>query len=121
MFNVPIYQCTQVGEVNAHRSEVIPNQAINLREIIQRSARGQFLAEVQANALQYGEDENEDSHDLFEIDDTRQEVHDKLGYYEARVLEMKKAQEAANEAKLAENGKETKPSEGDEPKPAENA
>lgn len=121
MFNVPIYQCTQAGEVNTHRSEVIPNQALNLREIIQRSARGQFLAEVQANALEYGEDENEDNHDLFEPDDTRQEVHDKLGYYQARVLEMKKAQEAAKQAKLEEIGKEPEPSKGDEPKPAENA
>lgn len=121
MFNVPIYQCTQVGEVNTHRSEVIPNQAINLREIIQRSARGQFLAEVQANALEYGEDENEDNFDLFAIDDTRQEVHDKLGYYEARLIEMKKAQEAEKQAKLKEKGKETKENVVDEPKPSENA
>lgn len=121
MFNVPIYQCTQVGEVNQGRSELIPNQALHIREILQRSARGQNLPEVQANNLEYGKDENEDNHDLFDPSDDKLEVLDKLSYYEARVLEMKKARDAAKKAKLEEKGKETKDEVVDEPKTSENA
>lgn len=113
MFNVSIYECIQVGEVNQGRSEVIPNQALHIREILQRSARGQNLYEVQANNLEYGPDEDEDSQDLFEPSDDKFEIHDKLSYYEARVLEMKKAQKQALEAKKA---KEPERSEGDEEK-----
>lgn len=121
MFNVPIYQCTQVGEVNQGRSELIPNQALHIREILQRSARGQNLAEVQANNLEYGPDEDEDNQDLFLPSDDKLEVLDKLSYYEARLLEMKKAKEAAIKAKLEDKGKETKVNVVDEPKPVENA
>lgn len=118
MFNVPIYECTQVGEVNQGRSEVIPNQALHIREILQRSARGQYLPEVQANTLEYGPDEDEDGQDLFLPTDDKFEIYDKLSYYEARILEMKKAQKQAQEAKKA---KEPERSEGDEAKESENA
>lgn len=114
MFNVPIYECTQVGEVNQGRSEVIPNQALHIREILQRSARGQNLPEVQANNLDYGPDEDEDASDLFEPTDDKFEIQDKLSYYEARVLEMKKAQKKALEAKKAEETKQSTVDEANE-------
>ncbi len=91
MFNVPIYESENTLEIVKGRSEVIPNQALSIREIIQRSNRGQLLAEVQGNILQYGEDEDPDGEDIFEYDDDKFDQRDKLSYLEQRLQEAKVA------------------------------
>lgn len=108
MFNVSIYESENIFKDPKGRSEVIPNQALHLREIIKRSMSGQILAEVQGNQLEYGEDESEEGIDLFEPDDDRFEIQDKLSYFEARLEEMKKAQKAQKEAKSKEQKDEAK-------------
>lgn len=99
MFNVPIYLSECVYKRSTGRSEVIPNQALHIREILERSARGQFLTQVQMNALQYGQDEPEDGNDFFEPDDDRLDIQDKLSYLELRLKEAKEAQKRHKEAK----------------------
>lgn len=102
MFNVSIYQCSTRGEVPHGRSELIPNQALSIRQIIERSSRGQILAEVQGNALQYGDDEDEDGNDFFEYDDDKFEVRDKVSYFEARLAHAKAEKEAYEKRKKEE-------------------
>lgn len=99
MFDIKIYESKDVCEHPKGRSEVIPNQALSLREIIQRSSRGQVLREVQGNELQYGEDEDEDGIDMFAPDDDKFDVRDKLTYFEQR-LEKAKADKVAYEKEL---------------------
>lgn len=75
------------------KSETIPNQALNIREIMMRSLRGALLPEVQNNNLEYGEDEDfEDGFDpevdLTDID----ENNERLSYLEQRVKQQKDAQ-----------------------------
>ena len=109
MFNVPIYGCSIRGEVPHGRSELIPNQALSIRQIIERSSRGQILAEVQRNQLQYGEDEDEDGVDLFDPEDDKFDVRDKLSYYEQRLASAKAEKEAYEKQKKedAEKAKAT--------------
>ncbi len=102
MFNVNIYGSDSVFENPKGRSEVIPNQAMSIREIVARSSRGQVLSEVQGNELQYGEDEDEDGNDIVEYDDDKFEVRDKLSYLEERINSAKAAQEALKKQKEAE-------------------
>lgn len=102
MFNVNIYASNKTCEDPKGRSEMIPNQAKNLREILARSARGQILPEVQANALQYGDDEDPEGNDLFDPEDDKFDVRDKVSYYEIRLQQAKDAQKAAKEAKLVQ-------------------
>lgn len=101
MFNVSIYKSENVTEKVSGRSEVIPNQALSLRQIIERSARGMQMREMLANQLQYGEDENEDGEDLFDLTDDKFDVRDKLSYLEQR-LEAAKAAKAAYEKEQVE-------------------
>ena len=110
MFNVPIYLSECVSKRSSGRSEVIPNQALHIREILERSARGQFLTQVQMNALQYGEDEPEDGNDLFDTDDDRLDMQDKLSYLEQRLQEAKNAQKRHLEEKSKQIEDETKQS-----------
>lgn len=105
MFNVPIYDSENVTEKVSGRSEVIPNQALSLRQIIERSARGMQMREMLANQLQYGEDENEDGEDLFDLTDDKFEVRDKLSYLEQR-LESAKAAKAAYEKEKVEKAEQ---------------
>lgn len=100
MFDVNIYESKDPFEHPKGRSEVIPNQALSLREIIERSSRGQMLREVQGNELQYGEDEDEDGIDMFAPDDDKFDVRDKLSYFEAR-LQRAKAEQAARQQELS--------------------
>lgn len=102
MFNVPIYESENTLEIVKGRSEVIPNQALSIREIIQRSNRGQLLAEVQGNVLQYGEDEDPNGEDIFEYDDDKLDQRDKLSYLEQRLLEAKVANAAYKKQKEEE-------------------
>lgn len=119
MFNVPIYLSECVSKRSTGRSEVIPNQALHIREILERSARGQFLTQVQMNALQYGQDEPEDGNDLFDPDDDRLDMHDKLSYLEQRILEAKNAQKRHLEAQEAANKDKTEHSVVEDDKPAD--
>lgn len=110
MFNVSIYACSTRGEVPQGRSELIPNQALSIRQIIERSSRGQILAEVQGNQLQYGDDEDEEGVDLFDPDDDKFDVRDKLSYYEQRLASAKAEKEAYEKQKNEEAKKaEAKP------------
>lgn len=102
MFNVPIYESENTLEIVKGRSEVIPNQALSIREIIQRSNRGQLLAEVQGNQLQYGDDEDPDGEDFFEYDDDKFDQRDKLSYLEQRLQEAKAADEEYKKKKEEE-------------------
>ena len=102
MYNVPIYESESVFENPKGRSEVIPNQALSIRDIVTRSSRGQFLAEVQGNTLQYGDDENEDERDFFEPDEDRFDQIDKLSYYEERLNAAKASRKAYEEQKKAD-------------------
>ena len=79
------------------RSEVIPNQALSLRDIMNRSLRGQYLAEVAANQLQYGDDAPEDD-GMPDFED-KFDVLDHASYLEQRVNEFKAAKEAEIAAK----------------------
>lgn len=108
MFNVIIYASDKTCEDPKGRSEMIPNQAKNLREILARSARGQILPEVLANSLQYGDDEDPEGNDLFDPEDDKFDVRDKLSYFEIRLQQAKDAQKAAKEAKLAQSKDEAK-------------
>lgn len=108
MFNVSIYASNKTCEDSKGRSEMIPNQAKNLREILARSARGQILPEVQANSLQYGDDEDPEGHDFLDPEDDKFDVRDKLSYYELRLQQAKDAQEAAKEAKIVQHKDEAK-------------
>lgn len=119
MFNVPIYLSECVSKRSTGRSEVIPNQALHIREILERSARGQFLTQVQMNALQYGQDEPEDGNDLFETDDDRLDMQDKLSYLELRLKEAKEAQKRHLEAKSQQNEDKTKQSVVEDEKPGD--
>lgn len=107
MFNVPIYISENVTEKVSGRSEVIPNQALSLRQIIERSARGMQMRELMLNQLQFGEDENEDGEDLFDLTDDKFEIRDKLSYLEQR-LQSAKAAEAAYEKEQVEKANEAK-------------
>lgn len=73
------------------RSETVPNQALSLRDIIMRSSRGQYLAEVAGNQLQYGEDEDPDNDTLDGIED-KFDALDRASYLEARLAELRAAQ-----------------------------
>lgn len=105
MFNVLIYHSENVTEKVSGRSEVIPNQALSLRQIIERSARGMQMREMMLNHLQYGEDESEDGEDLFDPYDDKFDVRDKLSYLEQR-LESAKAAKAAYEKEKANKANE---------------
>lgn len=91
------------------RSEVVPNQALSLREIMNRSLKGQRLMEVTMNQLQYGEDDREDP-ELPEFED-KFDVLDHANYLEQRVAEYKAAIEAEKALKQA-NAPKPEQSEG---------
>lgn len=99
------------------RSEVIPNQALSLRDIMIRSLRGQYLAEVAANQLQFGEDESE-SDDLPEFED-KFDMLDHASYLEQRVNEFKAAKEAEKAAK-AQQAEQSVAQQAKAPETAEN-
>lgn len=115
MFNVPIYESVNTLEHVKGRSEVIPNQALSIREIIQRSNRGQILAEVQGNNLQYGDDQDPDGEDFFEYDDDKLDQRDKLSYLEQRLKEAKEA-DAAYKKQKEEEAKRKQADESDSSK-----
>lgn len=114
MYNIPIYESENVLEFPSGRSETIPNQTKSVREILARSARGQILSEVQANNLQYGEDEDPEGMDFIRPEDDKFDVRDKLSYYERRLQQAKDAQKAAKEAKKAPIKEESSTNVGDD-------
>lgn len=102
-----IYESKHIQEKPRGRSEVIPNQALSLRQIIEKSSRGMMLSEVRANQLQYGDDEDEDGRDLFTQEDDIFDVHDRLSYYEQRLQQEKEVRKASIEAqKQSKNASE---------------
>lgn len=100
------------GENPVGESETVPNQALHIREIMERSARGQILPEVQYNELQYGDDLPEELADLDDMDDFS-DIEEKISYYENRVKEMKDAKEAAKKKEEAEKAKRSEADEAD--------
>lgn len=83
------------GEVMKGKSECVPNQALNIRDIMMRSLRGSILPEVQMNNLEYGQDE--DFEDAFgqEVDLTDiEETQEKLSYFQQRVKQVEQARQA---------------------------
>lgn len=77
-------------------SMTVPNQALKIRDIMERSLRGQLLPEVQGNVLQYGDDMPEDLAELDEMED-RVDVEEYANYLESRVIEQKEALKRAKE------------------------
>ena len=75
-------------------SMTVPNQALKIRDIMERSLRGQILPEVQMNSLQYG---NDMSHDMAELDELgdRTDIEEYANYLESRIKEQKEAQKRA--------------------------
>lgn len=134
MFNVNIYASECITKRCSGRSQVIPNQALHVREILLRSARGQMLSEVQQNELQYGDDESEDGQDLFSADMDKMERRDVVDYLEMRIREQAAARAAlsragkdagkgtaakdasADKVQQPENRAQNVPQEGSEPK-----
>lgn len=74
------------------KSQTIPNQALQIREIMFRSLRGQILPEVTGNNLEYGDDEDfEDAfspeQDLTDIEANQSQID----YLSQRVEQAKQA------------------------------
>lgn len=90
-------------------SMTVPNQALKIRDIMERSLRGQILPEVQMNSLQYGDDMSHEMADIDEFED-RTDVEEYANYLEKRIKEQKEAQERAKAEKAEQ-------SEADEAKP----
>lgn len=90
------------------RSELIPNQVRSIREILNRSIRGQWMFETQANQLQFGEDSPEEDglpgmEDKFDVLDHASYLEERVAQYNAAKakFEADKAQKAA-QAKQSE-------------------
>lgn len=88
-------------------SETVPNQALKIRDIMERSLRGQILPEVQQNQLQYGQDLPHELAELDEFED-RTDVEEYANYLEKRIEEQKQAleREKSEKAKQSEAGKD---------------
>lgn len=96
-------------------SMTVPNQALKIRDIMERSLRGQILPEVQMNSLQFGDDMPHDMADLDEFDD-RTDVEEYANYIEKRIKEQKEAQERAKAEKAKQSEADEAKAENDEAK-----
>lgn len=83
-------------------SMTVPNQALKIRDIMERSLRGQILPEVQMNSLQFGDDMPHDMADIDEFDD-RTDIEEYVNYLEKRIKEQKEAQERAKDEKAKQS------------------
>lgn len=83
-------------------SQTVPSQALQIRDIMERSLRGQILPEIQGNQLQYGEDLPHELADVDELED-RTDVEEYVGYLENRVKAQKEAQERAKSEKAKQS------------------
>lgn len=90
-----VQECT--GE-----SMTVPNQALKIRDIMERSLRGQILPEVQMNSLQFGDDMPHEMAVLDEFDD-RTDVEEYANYLEKRIKEQKEAQKRAESEKAKQS------------------
>lgn len=86
----------------AGESMTVPNQALKIRDIMERSLRGQILPEVQMNNLQYGPDMPHELSDIDELED-RTDVEEYANYLEKRITQQKEAQERAKAEKAKQS------------------
>lgn len=94
-------------------SMTVPNQALKIRDIMERSLRGQILPELQQNVLQYGEDLPMDLSDLDEFEDLT-DVEEYTNYLGKRINQQKEAIERAK----AEKAKQSEADEEEAPEKA---
>ena len=83
-------------------SQTVPSQALQVRDIMERSLRGQILPEIQMNQLQYGENLPHDVAEVDELED-RTDVEEYVGYLESRVKAQKEAIERAKSEKAKQS------------------
>lgn len=88
-------------------SQTVPSQSLHVRDIMERSLRGQILPEIQMNQLQYGKDLPHDLAVVDELED-RTDVEEYIGYLENRVKAQKEAleREKSEKAKQSEADKD---------------
>lgn len=93
------------------KSEVVPNQALNIRDIMLRSLRGAILPEVQNNQLEFGDDETHDDAFNPEIDLTDiEETAEKVSYLNQRIKQLQDAKAKPNHQDVEKSDSEELPS-----------
>lgn len=94
------------------KSETVPDQALKIRDIMERSLRGQILPELQQNQLQYGDDQDHEMSDFDNLGDLS-DIEESVSYLEGRIKEQKEALERQKEAQEREKSEKAKQSEAD--------